>query len=219
MKKKSVRHRSTSLIRRPRGYVPPLTVSHSELLSGGRDDSFRETIYMMVQAFGRLQNCRQAFGRAVDLTGSQFAVLMGVAYLQQSAGIPIRPLADNIHLAPTHVTTEVGRLLRKGLLTKRVNKKDRRSVLVCLSPKTEIILTHLTPFVRRVNDLLFQNVSRANFETVSKFLNVFLLNTEHALGEIRRFQREQRPTKPSLVGPWTRTRTARRSRSVILRSN
>ena len=106
----------------------PRTVSHAALLSGGSDEPFRQTLYLMVLAFGRLQTCREAFGRAMSLTGSQFAVLIGTAYRQQTDGVSIRALADHVQLAPTHVTTEVGRLIRKGLLTKRVNARDRRGV-------------------------------------------------------------------------------------------
>ena len=108
----------------------PHTVSHSALLSNGGDEPFRQTLYFMVLAFSRLQTCREAFGRAMSLTGSQFAVLIGTAYRQQVAGVSIRALADHVQLAPTHVTTEVGRLIRKGLLTKRINTQDRRGVLV-----------------------------------------------------------------------------------------
>jgi hypothetical protein len=46
-----------------------------------------------------------------------------------------------------------------------------------------------------VNDLLFQNVRRKDFATVSRFLEVFALNSEHALGEIRRSERERRKSR------------------------
>ena len=48
-------------------------------------------------------------------------VLIGAAYAQGRDGVSIRSLADHIQLAPTHVTTEVGRLIRKGLLMKKIN--------------------------------------------------------------------------------------------------
>ena len=80
---------------------------------------FRQSLYLMVFAFSRLQTCREAFGRALGLTGTQFAVLIGTAYRQGHEGVSIRALADHIQLAPTHVTTEVGRLIGKGLLIGR----------------------------------------------------------------------------------------------------
>ena len=174
----------------------PVTVSHPALLTSGHDDGFRETLYQMVLSLGRLLTCREAFGRALGLTGSQFAVLIGTAYQQNGSGVTIRALADHVMLAPPHVTTEVGRLIRKGLLIKRPNKDDGRSVLVNLSPRGEAALIGLAPFLRRVNDLLFQNVTRADFDVVSKFFRTFALNTEYALAEIRRTEAERKSLKP-----------------------
>jgi DNA-binding MarR family transcriptional regulator len=172
-----------------------LTVSHGALLASGSDVAFRQTLYLMVLGFGRLMSCREAFGRTLALTGSQFAVLIGAAYAQGRDGVSIRSLADHIQLAPTHVTTEVGRLIRKGLLVKKTNPRDRRGVLVTLSRRGEAAVRQLAPFLRRVNDLLFHNVRRKDFATVSRFLEVFALNSEHALGEIRRSERERRKSR------------------------
>jgi len=186
----------TKAARQEVDFALPLTVSHPELLTAGHDEGFRETLYLMVLALGRLLTCREAFGRALGLTGSQFAVLIGTAYQQRSSGVTIRTLADHVMLAPPHVTTEVGRLIRKGLLVKRPNKDDGRSVLVSLSPRGEAALIELAPFLRRVNDLLFQNVSRHDFDLVSKFFRTFSLNTEYALAEIRRTEAERKSLKP-----------------------
>lgn len=170
-------------------FSPPLTVSRRDLLAGGEDVAFRRSLYLMVLAFSRLATCREAFGRALGLTGSQFAVLIGTAYQQGDDGVSVRALADHIQLAPTHVTTEVGRLIAKGLLTKAVNGRDRRGVLIRLSPRGEAAVREVAPFVRRVNDLLFAGVSRQEFAAVSEFLTRFAANTEDALDELRRTSR------------------------------
>jgi len=172
-----------------KGFAPPLTVSQRDLLAGGEDVAFRRSLYLMVLAFSRLQTCREAFGRALGLTGSQFAVLIGTAYQQRDHGVSVRALADHIQLAPTHVTTEVGRLIDKGLLSKSVNPQDRRGVLVRLSVRGEAAVREVAPFVRRVNDLLFAGVSRKDFAVVSAFLLRFAANSEEALDEIRRTAR------------------------------
>lgn len=190
--------------RRKGEFAMPRTVSHRALLTGESDESFRQTVYLMVLAIGRLQTCREAFGRTLGLTGSQFAVLIGTAYRQKRDGVSIRALAEHIQLAATHVTTEVGRLVRKGLLIKRLNTQDRRGVLVSLSPKGEDALIGLAPFLRRINDLLFHDISRASFAALSQFLIQFALNTEHALAEIAHSEAARGRG---------RSRTARRSRN------
>jgi DNA-binding MarR family transcriptional regulator len=156
------------------------------MLASGTDVAFRETLYAMVLAFSRLIECREAFGRALALTGSQFAVLVGTAYQQGHDGVSIRALAAHVQLAPTHVTTEVGRLVRKGLLEKRVNRRDRRGVLITLSPRGKAAVRRISPFLRRVNDLLFQDVRRKELAAAARFLRVLLRNGEEALAEIRR---------------------------------
>ena len=174
-------------IRHPRGpFAPPPTVSHAALLVAGSDVAFRETLYLMVLAFSRLIACREAFGRALGLTGSQFAVLFGVAYVQGRDGVSIRRLAEHVQLASTHVTTEVGRLVRKGLLAKAANPRDRRGVLVGLSPRGEAAVDEVAPFLRRVNDRLFAGVSRAQIASLDRFLRMFARNGEAAVAEIVR---------------------------------
>jgi DNA-binding MarR family transcriptional regulator len=175
----------------PAGFKPPLTTSHEALMTAGSDVAFRHSLYLMVLAFSRLASCREAFGRALGLTGSQFAVLIGTAYRQGSDGVSIRALADHIALAPTHVTTEVGRLIARGLLVKTANRIDRRSVLVRLSRQGEDAVCAVAPFVQRVNDFLFDGVSRQEFAAVSEFLSRFAANGEEALNEIRRTERRR----------------------------
>jgi DNA-binding MarR family transcriptional regulator len=164
-------------------------VSHRDLLAGGEDVAFRRSLYLMVLAFSRLATCREAFGRTLGLTGSQFAVLIGTAYQQGEEGVSVRALADHIQLASTHVTTEVGRLIAKGLLIKAVNGRDRRGVLIRLSSRGEAAVREVAPFVRRVNDLLFAGVSRQELAAVSEFLTRFAANTDDALDELRRTAR------------------------------
>lgn len=174
-----------------RAFAPPPTISFPELMTGGSDLAFRQSLYLMVLAFARLESCREAFGRALGLTGSQFAVLIGTAYRQGETGVSIRALAEHVQLASTHVTTEVGRLITKGLLTKSPNREDRRSVLVRLTRQGEAAVNEVAPFVRRVNDRLFAGISRRDFDVVSAFLTTFAANSEDALDEIRRTERRR----------------------------
>jgi DNA-binding MarR family transcriptional regulator len=176
---------------RRKAFVPPTTVTLTPMLKSGGDVAFREALYLMALAFGRLYTCREAFGRTLGLTASQFIVLIGTAYRQGTEGVSIRGLADHTQLASTHVTTEVGRLIGKGLLTKQASTRDRRSVLVRLSAKGEDAILAVNPLLRRINDLLFAGVTREDFAVVSRFLERFALNSEYALAEIRRSDRER----------------------------
>lgn len=159
-------------------FRPPLTISRGDFLRSGRDDHFRETIYILVRGLERLIACREAFGRHLGLTASQFTVLVGTAYRQGDQGVTIRDLAAHISLAQTHVTTEVGRLIRRGLLVKRPNAADGRSVLVSLTSEGETAVEAVSPLVREVNDILFEGISAQDMEAARGFMLKLLANSE-----------------------------------------
>jgi DNA-binding MarR family transcriptional regulator len=149
-------------------YVPPVTITRRDFQSDGSDIWFREAIYAIVQALDRLLTCREAFGRALALTATQYAVLMGVAHRQGGSGVTIKQLAKHVALASTHVTTEVGRMSHMGLLLKRRGERDRRSVLVSLTCEGEIEVARISEFVRSVNDLLFEDISRRDLAAAAR---------------------------------------------------
>ncbi len=167
-------------------YVPPITVTHPALLSAGRDDGFRAAIYLMNMVLSRLQTCRESFGRSLGLTGTQYAVLMGVAHRQNTTGITIRTLALHLAIAPTHVTTEVRRLVDMGLLEKGRHGSDGRSVLITLTAMGQDYVEQVSPLVRRVNDYLFSDITREGFDAFKSCLSTVALNSELALAELRR---------------------------------
>lgn len=196
------RSTAASLRRSGADFVPPLTISRREFVAGGVDEEFRNIIYGMVLGLQRLAACRDAFGIQLGLTGSQFAVLIGVAYRQGSDGVAIKDLADHVLLAATHVTTEVGRLARKGLLAKRANNSDRRSVLVCLTPRGEAAVQAVAPVVRAVNDILFRDVEVPDLKTAGRVLRQVARNGDDALPLARASARcpASRPL-PARAGP------------------
>jgi MarR family transcriptional regulator, organic hydroperoxide resistance regulator len=183
--------KSPGVAEQNRRNFPPLTVSHSELLRDGKDDDFRQTLYLIVQVLGQLETCRAAFGKAMGLNGSQFAVMMGVAYRQGEEGVRISNLARYVQLASTHVTTQVGRLEKMGLLSKQAGTDDRRSVLVRLTADGEKAITNVVPFLRRVNDLLFSGITSKQLSTIMEVFTKLSLNSEFAIAEVRRFERQR----------------------------
>jgi DNA-binding MarR family transcriptional regulator len=187
---------------KPDNYKAPVTISRKEFLVQGSDAEFRRSIYAMVQSVGRLLACRDAFGRELNLTPSQFVVLMGVAHAQGSGGITIRGLADHVALASTHVTTEVRRLEEAGLLAKRPSPVDKRSVRVFLQARGEQEVARVAPFIRLINDVLFQDIDPDALKTAQHVARQLILNSESALAEIRKHNLQRKD------GPAAANRTA-----------
>lgn len=176
-------------------YVPPLTTTHASLLKNGRDSGFREVVYLMNTVLSRLQVCRESFGQALGLTGTQFAVLMGVAHRQLDHGVSIRALATHLAIAQPHVTTEVGRLVEAGLLQKDRHGTDKRSKLITLTDAGKAYVEEVSPYVQRVNDHLFAGISVSDFKVLGDTLNCIAMNSELAMAEIRKQKLESASQK------------------------
>jgi DNA-binding MarR family transcriptional regulator len=170
-------------------YRPPRTISRSDYLERGSDEWFREAIYTTVRALRSLLACRDAFGHELNLTAGQFAVLMGVAYRQGHHGVNIRDLSHHIATAQTHVTTEVGHMIRKGYLQKRPDPSDGRGVLVSLSRKGRTKVERVAPLVREVNDLLFAGIDARALRTTSHVMECITKNAKQVIAGLRQQDR------------------------------
>lgn len=174
------------------GYAPPLSVSRPACLENGRDDRLRALLHALFVTAARFESVRGAFGRRIGATGPQYTIMAAIAERQGGAGVGIRALADHLHVAPSHITTEVNKLVALGLVEKRANPADGRGVLVRLARDGEAALDGLGPFRREINDILFDGLSRADFQAVARLFERFLVNTERALDRIGLEERERR---------------------------
>ncbi len=182
--------------------APPLSVSRPEILLDGSDAAFRKVIYGLFTCGARLHQCRDAFGAAIGLTGAQYTVLIAGAHLQEERGVGIRALADYLQVATPHVTTEVGKLVKAGLLVKRPNPEDGRGVLVSVTDAGHAALEALSPFLREINDILFDGMTRDEFNALARFIDRFVDNTERAVARIdaARGQGRKRPIRRRTQG-------------------
>lgn len=176
-------------------YTPPLTISHEALLANGGDHQFRAAVYLMNMVLSRLQTCRESFGALLGLTGTQFAVLLGVAHEQNGSGVTIRKLADHLSIAAPHVTTEVGRMVDMGLLMKDRHDTDRRSVLTKLTSKGREYVEQVSPVVLKINDYLFEGVEETEFKALLSCFSKISINSERALAELRIYKIQAVPAQ------------------------
>ena len=99
-----------------RAYAPPLSITRHACLEDGRDDRLRALLHALFVAAARFEDVRGAFGRRIGATGPQYTILAAIAERQREAGVGIRALADHLHVAPSHITTEVNKLVSLGLV-------------------------------------------------------------------------------------------------------
>jgi DNA-binding MarR family transcriptional regulator len=164
----------------------PLSVTRPEILVDGSDREFRRLIHRMLIGSARLEVVRESIAARIGVSGTQYTMLISVLHLQGSSGISISALAEYLEVTGPHVTGVVGKLVAHGFLRKAVNPKDRRGVLVRLTPMGRKRLLQAFDFISSVNDRLFEGVDRDEYRAVASFNARFIRNTQATLDWIDR---------------------------------
>jgi DNA-binding MarR family transcriptional regulator len=125
---------------------------------------------------------RQEIASSLSLTSAEYSVLLAVWYLEREKDMTVRAIADHLHVAGAYVTSEIARLVTKGLLTKTPHKIDRRAVGVGLTKTSRDLLARLEPMLRTINGPLFAGLSFRELTTVHRFLRAVI---EHGHDAIR----------------------------------
>ena len=164
----------------------PLSVTRPEILIDGSDREFRRLIHRMLIGQVRLAMVRECIAGRIGVSGTQYTMLMSVLHLQGTVGVSITALAEYLEVTGPHVTGIVGKLVAGGFVRKAVNPKDRRGVLVKLTPAGRKKLLQAFAFISAVNDRLFEGVGREEYRAVASFNAKFIRNTQATLDWIDR---------------------------------
>lgn len=160
--------------------LPP-TVSSKALTEDGSDARFRQMVYDLFTVSVRMNAVRDALAKALGVSGPQYSILMAIARLEGSEGVPVNRVADQLHVTGPFVTVEAGKLVRRGFIEKRKNPGDGRSVLLRLSANGAKRLTALAPAVRAVNDRFFGALTRDEFLNLARIAAELVRDSDAAV--------------------------------------
>ncbi|WP_156471411.1 MarR family winged helix-turn-helix transcriptional regulator [Polynucleobacter sinensis] len=157
----------------PKQFKSPLSITRKPLLDskGKTDKQFRQLIYDLSVAGAKLEIARAHLARQLGVTSPQYNILMVVAQYQNSLGITISDVANHLHVTLSHVTTEAKKLEKGGWLSTFVNPNDRRARMLQINPNATEKIVVLGQSQRIINDDLFQNIGKAEFDNICKTLS------------------------------------------------
>jgi DNA-binding MarR family transcriptional regulator len=166
------------------------TVTRGELLLDGRDDAFRAFVHSALAFSSRLTAVRDGFGRLIGLTGPQYTILVSIDHLQELGDVNVKTVAEHLSLSGTFVTTEVNKLVTKGLVRKLRDTNDSRRVLLMTTPTGRQRLVDLSRVQQPVNDVHFGSLTAADFTVLRRLMPIMVADTERALDLLDRLRRE-----------------------------
>jgi MarR family transcriptional regulator, organic hydroperoxide resistance regulator len=158
-----------------------LTASKPELLDKNGDQTLRSLLYDFF-AFGRsLEDARAKFAGHVDLTPTQYLILIAIKNSTLDEPMGINQLAARLHLSGAFITNEVNKLVSDGLIEKSTHPSDGRRVQLTVTTQGVSQLTRLASFQRPINDALFGMLTRDEFRLLSQLLARLAANGARAV--------------------------------------
>ena len=154
------------------------------------DAMLREFVADLYAAMSMMRLLSQDIASSLSLSMAEYSVLLAVWYLERKGEMTVRAIADHLHVAAAYVTSEVGKLVAKGLLTKRPAANDRRAVGVGLTKEARNILSRLAPMLRDINAPLFEGIAYRDLLAVHRFLRGIINNGYDAINVARGFRRQ-----------------------------
>jgi len=150
-------------------FSSPISISKKELLdeSGNTDKRFRQLLYDISVAGSLLEVARQHLAQKLDVTPPQYNILMVIAQYQGKNGLGLTEVADHLHVTISHVTNEVKKLEKAKWLSVVTNPIDKRARLVKIYKSAESKIFSLGTEQREINNHLFRNLTKANFDKIS----------------------------------------------------
>lgn len=146
------------------------TVSKPELLDedGASDRNFRQFLYDFSSLANHLASARAYLAGRLGVTSPQYNILMIIAQYQGASGVSGSDVAQHMHVTTAFITSEIRKLELAGLVEKRPNPNDGRSILLRLTPTAEASVQQIAPERLFVNDQLFRGLSGEDFRHLAK---------------------------------------------------
>lgn len=151
--------------------IMPLTTSRPELLEEGRDRQFRHLVHALFGFAAHHERIRSGHGKAIGLAGIEYTVLISIAHLAIEGDVNVKTVADHLYLSGAFITAVTQRLLKLGMIHKKIDTGDRRRVTLTISNKGRAALERLAPIQRQVNDLEFGCLSHEEFALLTDIVD------------------------------------------------
>ncbi len=149
-----------------------------------QDAEFRDFIADLFAMSAGMQSLRRAIARRIGLGGTELGILLSVGRLAPHGAVNVRQVADHLHVAATHITTEVNTLVAKGLLEKQASEQDSRAVELSVTTAGADLLASIGPNLQMINEALFDHPSPEAIADQRLFFQRILAGLPEALARL-----------------------------------
>jgi DNA-binding MarR family transcriptional regulator len=160
---------------------PPLTTSIKWFVKNGSDREFRELIYDLTSLANLMLRGRKQFAAYIGVTEAQMLIMTIISEAQDAT---VGAIARQLNVTSQFVTIEIGELVKQGIVVKRPNEADRRSMFLNLTSKGRNLLRELAPLRRKKNDTTFRTLTEDRARILKDIVGDLISDCTIALHEL-----------------------------------
>ena len=154
----------------------------------GSDEAGRLLLTLIWDLFSigsHLGNIRTIWAGMAGITGPQWNILTATDYLDEGEGVSVGEIANKLHVKSTFVTAQSKLMERSGHLRRRPSQKDKRIVLLSLTPQAIHKVNAFYDIRRRVDQTMFGEFSGQDFQLLVQQVEAIRTRAEQALLELK----------------------------------
>lgn len=156
-------------------------VSDPRLLLDGSDLQVRRLLHGFLMLGSRLQKLHAAVASVMQLTESQYIILMSTRHLGAINPPSISELAKYLNLSHSFVTNQVAVLCERKLLAKQTDKNDGRVMLLSLTQEAFRLMDQSMPKIAKLNDVILASIPADQIPGLLSILQATITNADTAL--------------------------------------
>jgi DNA-binding MarR family transcriptional regulator len=176
----------------------------------GSDQLLRRLIYDLLSLSNVMLRNRGHFAAYIGVSDQQYMIM---TLLNETPGVTVSQIARQFSVTSQFVTLETGKLIARGIVEKRDNPHDRRSVALTLTPRGQALLKEVWPMRRRTNDITFRSLTPQTAVQLREMIGALLLDAKTASHELESpLQSGQRSPLLDTAPPAAKPRAAPRKK-------
>jgi DNA-binding MarR family transcriptional regulator len=102
-----------------------------------------------------LEELRYFWAKTLGISGPQWMILMALADMDESDGVPVNVVSKKLYVDSSFITTQSKLLEKKGLIRRKASAEDARVVRMSLTDKTYKHLANLASQQQALNEFIY----------------------------------------------------------------
>jgi DNA-binding MarR family transcriptional regulator len=127
-----------------------------------------------------IEELRYFWAKTLGISGPQWMILMALADMDQSDGVPVNAVSKKLHVDSSFITTQSKLLEKKGFLRRKTSTEDARIVQMSLTDKTYKHLASLASQQEALNDFIFAELDDQQLDEITSKLSALKNRLEKA---------------------------------------